>query len=192
MPDFIAVGGRNGQIVGYVSKDYFLQGRAGQGRGATDPWPVYGDDLRTIVGHLVSGKGFVPRGVEPDSIPDIPVVVGPSMSPSGGDSARVAVYVRVGASDRVWIASVSSDGVITTVMSFDAGMGVACMSLPDGGRVAVLDGDPDVGSRRERAVLNVDSGGDATSDVWVDVASSTAISNGAGVPSWWPSGPEAC
>lgn len=61
MPDFIAVGGRNGEIVGYVSKDYFLQERAGPGRGAADPWPVYGDDLRTIVGYLVSGKGFVPR-----------------------------------------------------------------------------------------------------------------------------------
>lgn len=77
-------------------------------------------------------------------------------------------------------------------MSFDAGMGVACISPAEGGRVSVIDGDPEVGSRRERAVLYVDSDGDATSDVWVDVASSTAISNGAGVPDWWPSGPEAC
>jgi len=192
MPDFIAVGGRNGEIVGYVSRNYFLQGRAGQGRGAAGPWPVYADDLRTIVGQLLPGKGFVPRGVDPDSIPDVPVEVGPSARASGDGPHRVAAYVRVAAPGEAWIASVSSVGVITTAMAFDPGMGVACISPAEGGRISVIDGNPEVGPRRERAVLYVESDGGASSDVWVDVGSSSAVSHGFGVPDWWPSAPEAC
>ena len=34
--------------------------------------PVYGSDLQTLVGHMYPGKGFVPLGESPDSVPNLP------------------------------------------------------------------------------------------------------------------------
>ena len=54
-PDFISTYGRDGvSIAGYIPKQYLL-------RGSHDgPMPVYGEDLRTLVGYQVAGEGFVP------------------------------------------------------------------------------------------------------------------------------------
>ena len=68
VPDFIAVAGREGEIVGYVAAADLL----GEAPGATGllvggphpdaPMRVYGFDLQTLVGHMVAGVGFVPLG----------------------------------------------------------------------------------------------------------------------------------
>lgn len=39
-------------------------------------WPVYGEDLKTLVGHMVPGRGFVPLGVDEKSVPTFEAVVG--------------------------------------------------------------------------------------------------------------------
>ena len=65
-PDFIAVAGREDGIAGWVAKSYVfptervVKGRPGALPPADPPEPVYADDLRTVVGYLVVGEGFVP------------------------------------------------------------------------------------------------------------------------------------
>ncbi len=81
-PDFIAVAGRDGGIVGYAPKELLLpQPSLTVGRPGEFDIPVYGEDLRTLVGRLVPGKGYVPLGVDPDTVPDIPVQQAPSLGP---------------------------------------------------------------------------------------------------------------
>jgi hypothetical protein len=78
-PDFIAYAGRTDRIIGWVPKSYLLDpGQHCRGP-QCDPIPVYADDLRTIIGHDVPGRGFVPLGVDPAAVPERPVVVGPSL-----------------------------------------------------------------------------------------------------------------
>ena len=79
VPDFIAYAGRADGIVGCVPKSYLLEpGQRCRGP-QCDPIPVYADDLETLIGHDVPGRGFVPLGVDPAGVPGRPVVVGPSI-----------------------------------------------------------------------------------------------------------------
>jgi hypothetical protein len=80
VPDFIAYSGRADQIIGWVPKSYLLDPAQRCGPGPQcDPIPVYADDLTTLIGHDVPGRGFVPLGVDPAAVPGQPVVVGPSL-----------------------------------------------------------------------------------------------------------------
>lgn len=84
-PDFIAVVAGDGGEVGYVPKRFFFrEGMTSSELPRSDPWPVYAEDLRTLIGHMVQGKGFVPLGVDPATIPDFPVWMGPSVGPVDG------------------------------------------------------------------------------------------------------------
>jgi hypothetical protein len=77
VPDFIAYVGRTDRIIGWVPKSYLLE--PGQHcRVPQCPIPVYADDLVTLIGHDVPGRGFVPLGVDPAAVPERPVLVGPS------------------------------------------------------------------------------------------------------------------
>lgn len=77
-PDFIAAWNRDGTaIAGWIPKDYLLSPELA-GR---DVQPVYGDDLKTLVGHMVADRGFVPIGTDPLSVPEFPAVAGPSGAP---------------------------------------------------------------------------------------------------------------
>jgi hypothetical protein len=65
VPDFVSAYGQDGvTIAGYVPKALLLH--SGSVPGTPDnppqdqPLPVYGEDLTTLVGHMVAGKGFVP------------------------------------------------------------------------------------------------------------------------------------
>ena len=79
VPDFIAYVGGTDRIIGWVPKSYLLE----PGQHCTglqcDPIPVYADDLVTLIGHDVPGRGFVPVGVDPAALPEQPVLVGPSV-----------------------------------------------------------------------------------------------------------------
>ena len=77
-PDFIAFAGQTDHIIGWVPKEYLLGAKTGD---PNAPIPVYADDLRTLIGHDVAGKGFVPLGVDPAGAPNIPVSVAPSAAP---------------------------------------------------------------------------------------------------------------
>lgn len=85
VPDFIAVANPNGDgIVGYVAKEYlFPEPTTARGLPALPDIPVYADDLTTLIGHMVAGRGFVPLGVNPDTVPVRPVQQGPSIAPAG-------------------------------------------------------------------------------------------------------------
>jgi hypothetical protein len=69
VPDFVAVGS-GGKIDGYEPRAYLFS-TAGK---PVSPMvgavgPVYARDLKTLVGHMVPGVGFVPLGRSPDSEP---------------------------------------------------------------------------------------------------------------------------
>ena len=79
VPDFIAYAGRPDGIIGWVPKSYLVDpGQHCRGL-QCDPIPVYADNLVTLIGHDVPGRGFVPLGVDPAAVPEQPAVVGPSL-----------------------------------------------------------------------------------------------------------------
>jgi len=82
VPDYISQLGRDGTIVGYTSKVALTDPTGGArdalGRPMAATWPVFADDLKTVVGHLVPDKGFIPVGVDPASVDSFPVRVAPA------------------------------------------------------------------------------------------------------------------
>jgi len=84
VPDFVPVWGRDGtSVAGYIPKAYLLGSSmptVTSSRPEGDIAPVYADDLTTLVGHMYPDRGFVPLGVDPNSIPTIPVQQGPPSS----------------------------------------------------------------------------------------------------------------
>jgi hypothetical protein len=64
-PDYIAIRGKDG-VVGYAKKaDIYSLPRK-------EPLDVYARDLKTMVGRLYNNKGFIPVGVDPDSVTTFP------------------------------------------------------------------------------------------------------------------------
>jgi len=82
VPDYIEALGRDGQPVGYVTREDALglgpQITDNTGRPVDVPITVYAGDLATVVGHMVPGRGFVPLGADPKSIPEYDVKTGPA------------------------------------------------------------------------------------------------------------------
>lgn len=87
-PDFVSVWGSDGAtIAGYAPKRYLLDPGSNLTPGSPsnppqpEPVPVYGEDLATLVGHMVPGVGFVALGLT--GIPTGPSAsVAPSVAPS--------------------------------------------------------------------------------------------------------------
>ncbi len=79
VPDFVAYAGRTDRIIGWVPKSYLLDPSQHCNGPQCDPIPVFADDLTTLIGHDVPGRGFVALGVDPAMVPERPVMVGPSM-----------------------------------------------------------------------------------------------------------------
>jgi hypothetical protein len=85
-PDFVQAVGRNGDVVGYIPKEYFVTQTGPvtdaplgpDGRPTSNTKPVYGDDLKTLVGHFVPGIGFVPIGTDPRTVPSFVVEAAPA------------------------------------------------------------------------------------------------------------------
>jgi hypothetical protein len=73
VPDFISTFGRNGKVVGYVPKAYLFPSVSATPSVGESPVggvdPVYASDLRTLVGHIYPGVGYVPLGTDPSSEP---------------------------------------------------------------------------------------------------------------------------
>ena len=76
VPDFVPAMDPDGKTAGYVSK-------IDLNNNAVIDVPVYAEDLKTVVGYMVPDKGFVPLGVDPNSIRSIPFEAGPSGAPLG-------------------------------------------------------------------------------------------------------------
>lgn len=169
VPDFVSVAGNNG-IVGYVPKAVVLEPTG------DEAIPVVGEDLQTVVGHLVPGKGFVPLGVDPATVPERPVEQGPSAAPAGGLTR--AIYVRNQAAGRIWLAVNRPDE--PGAAAFDGGMGVSC-GLEPAGSLTVWVREP-----ADLAVGHLPVGARVT---WVDRAADGTVRTGEGVPDWWSGGP---
>ncbi len=67
VPDFIPALDRAGNQVGYVSRDLAMPDASKAGSEA--PIPVYADDLTTVVGSMVPGRGFVHLGARTSDVP---------------------------------------------------------------------------------------------------------------------------
>ena len=104
-PDFIAVAAPDGGIAGYVPKAYlFPDVSVANGRPGPTDVPVYGEDLRTLVGHMVAGRGFVPVGVDPLTVPTFQVETAPSPVAAPTGSTDLTLYVRNATARQVWFA----------------------------------------------------------------------------------------
>jgi hypothetical protein len=190
-PDFIAVWDRDGvRIAGYVPRSYLFPAPTVVPIGAEDPpMPVYAADLRTLVGHMVAGKGFVPVGVDPASIADIPVEAGPAGpvdAPSGGPlPGTLALYVRTESSRTAWFGQRRGAGFVTAT-GFDAD-GAGCFELEVGDEIGLYDRSPDdPAAGRMRIIETVDGGEPAGMATWVVITRGGVVTQGAGKPEWWP------
>jgi len=187
VPDFVAVAGNEG-VVGYVAKDAVLGG-------ATDQtWPVYADDLRTVVGHMVEGRGFVPIGVDPAAVPTFEVRVGPVDPNATPQADQVLVYVRNASPVEAWIVVMTGAEIMPAGGGFpaDGYMGVWCGHVPPGSRLVLLDRSAvDANAKPKQTVY---FGAEAAGAVsrFLDVAPDGTAVVGDGVPAWWLDGDPPC
>jgi len=73
VPELIAFVGQTDHVIGWVPSAFLLR----QGV-ADDAIPVDADDLATLIGHSVPGKGFVPLGADPVLMTERPSQAVPS------------------------------------------------------------------------------------------------------------------
>lgn len=183
VPDFVAVAGPVG-IAGYVAKEAVL------GAGEST-WPVYGSDLRTVVGHMVPNRGFVPLGVDPGSVPTFDVRVNPAEPPASLAAGVVRVYVRNEAPVETWIAVITLGRVQPGGVGFPGigYIGIACLSVPDGSRLVLLDRSAvDLGATAVKT-LHVGGAPAEPGGLWLDVLPDGTTQTGPGRPGWWTSDP---
>lgn len=67
VPDFVPVLDRSGEPAGYVSA--LEMGLLPNNPPGDEAVVVYAEDLQTVVGHMVPGRGFVALGEDVDSVP---------------------------------------------------------------------------------------------------------------------------
>lgn len=176
-PDFIAVAGRGSGIAGYARREDVL-GIGGE------PFPVYGDDLRTVVGQMVPGKGFIPVGTDPNAVPRIPVVAGPaSQLPS--DTSKVVLYVRNDSPGTIHTAIVI-EGIVTAGGGFSGHeMGVECDSMPVAAQLVLLDRSATNPGATVQDVLYTRGAEPNPPSLWIVVGNGGTTTHGFGVPAWW-------
>ena len=187
-PDFIAVAGPDGGIAGYVPKAYlFPDASAANGRPGPTDVPVYGEDVRTLVGHMVAGRGFVPLGVDPLTVATFRAQTAPSPIAAPTGSTDVTLYVRNATAGQAWFAvhDVGAQG-------YGNGRGVGCFHLVVGEELVMFDRAPGDAGARPLRVLFGRTQAVGRPVLWVDIAADGSISQGAGVPAWWHGEPQAC
>ncbi len=145
VPDFVATVGKGGKVIGYVPKaDLFPPSTTGVHLGPQTPLvvePVYAGDLRTLVGHLYPGVGFVPRGVKPSTetcLPETTVANG-QVQPIPCPSSSVTVPSVVGMFTPTAVGKLSGLGLnvqIVNVKSSSVAPGhIVSISPPAGSNV---------------------------------------------------------
>jgi len=182
VPDFVAVAGRNGGIAGYVRKEavFDTSDRA---------WPVFAPDLRTVIGQLVPGRGFVPGGVDPSAVPTFPVFAGSPDSLATSSAGTQAVFVRNASPRAIWLAvRVFSDGVVTYQDAAqywgDGFIGAGCFTMPIGSDLVLLYESPaDRGGAGIRLVLAQSYPEPAAR--YIEIADDGTALTGIGRPPWW-------
>jgi hypothetical protein len=189
-PDFIAVAGPDGGIVGYIPKRFLFPEPTTTVDLQEPEWPVYAEDLRTLIGHMVAGRGFVPLGVDPHSVPTFRVEQGPSSAPPSGEPTSLTIYVRSAVQETAWFAVLAA-GDLVGGQGYN-GIGVGCVAIEAGGQLVLLDRRPqDDGVQTLRTIYSPGKVGSLPT-LWVDIGADGAISQGEGVPIWWTSEPQGC
>lgn len=116
-PDFIEVAIDRPGMRGYVTRaDYARLDPSGIGVN------VVGDDLRTVIGSLIPGKGFIPVGADPALVSLIPAVEGMSTPPGGTNDIPVYVWNRSSLP-----VTVHAPGTAVTISFDPAQPGVGCL-----------------------------------------------------------------
>ena len=187
-PDFIAVAGNDGGVAGYVPRQYLLaEPTTTVARPEEPEIPVYADDLQTLIGHMVAGRGFVPVGVDPLTVPLIPFQAGPSAAVQPSASTDLTLYVWNATTQQAWFAVHE-----TVAAGFANGGGVGCFNLVVGEQLVMLDRAPqEAGARMLRILFRRTQANDRPI-LWVDIGADGAISQGEGVPTWWEGDPQIC
>lgn len=182
-PDFIAVAGRDAGIAGYARKaDVLEPGDA--------PFPVFADDLQTVVGQVVPGKGFMPAGVDPNTVPKIPAVAAPS-GQGQSDGSKVVLYVRNDASTEIHDAVLVGDEIRESGGFWGQNIGAGCYSMPVGSRLVLLDRsatEPGASLLRE---IYTRGGERVGPSLWIVISKDGTIGQGTGIPDWWGA-PQSC
>lgn len=204
-PDFIAVAGREEGIAGYVAKSWLfpaedtVPGRPGDLPPEDPPWPVYADDLQTLVGYMVVGRGFVPLSTDPTAAPTSRTVEEPTPeepTPSLGTPvpigprSNVLLYVRNVSRQTAWFV-VRPMVAPPSAVGFDGGAGNACLVVPAGGQLLRLDRAPQEAATRTVQVV-VSAGETPPGSLWLDIAADGSVTGGTGVPDWWSDPPGSC
>ena len=177
-PDFLAVADRTAGIAGYARKGDVL--------GPSDnPFPVYADDLRTLVGHMVPGVGFVPLGVDPASLPTFSVSEAPAGTGSAS-SGKVALYVRNDGEAIAWVTVLLDGKPSDSTGYFGLNLGAGCYGMPPGSRLVLLDHPlaPGPGPAVVRQ-LYASVGESNPPSIWLVVGRDGILQQGEGVPAWW-------
>ena len=73
VPDFISTWGRDGKIVGYIPRAYLFP-EPNQPVKVGGIAPVYASNLKTLVGYMYPGVGYVALGESPASQPCMPAI----------------------------------------------------------------------------------------------------------------------
>jgi hypothetical protein len=193
-PDFVPVQSRDGTAVaGYVPKEYLVQSMptftASRSEGQVAP--VYADDLTTLVGHMYPGRGFVPLGVDPDSVPTIPVQQGPAVSAPVGPATSLTLYVRSAAPTTRWFDVVPANATVGAVGATIPIL-VACLDVPLGGQAVMFDRPPQNAGAVMLRVIYQRVVADGWPTLWVDIATDGTVRQGTGMPSWWVGPPPPC
>jgi hypothetical protein len=169
-------------IAGYVAKDAVLDP-------SDSTWPVYASDLQTVVGHMIPGRGFVAVGVDPATVPTFDVIAGPGGTPGVPAPGMVREYVRNGASAEAWVAVLRQGRVQPGGAGFPGGtyIGVACLSVPDGSLLVLLDRSPVDARAAPVKTLFVGQKSAEPVSLWLDVLADGTPRTGTGRPYWWTS-----
>jgi hypothetical protein len=195
-PDFIAVAGRDGGIAGYVPKAYLFPTPTTTIERPMEPdIPVYADDLRTLIGHMVPGKGFVPLGVDPAAVSTIPVRQGPALASPAGESGSLTLYVRSATPRATWFAVVSPGEAVGAGAIGAQGyntIGVGCLDVAAGSQLVMVDRPPQDAGATILGVIYQAAGANDNPTLWVDMGADGTASHGVGVPSWWSGPPQVC
>lgn len=183
-PDFVAVAGRNGGIAGYARKEDVLGPRAAA-------VPVYGDDLRTVIGQMVPGRGFVPTGIDPSTVPTLAVQVAPSGAPSGTSNGQIVVYVRNDAVTQVWVTVLVDGRPWDTTGFWGQNKATGCYSMPAGSRLVMLDRAPEQAGAKVLREIYVRGPETDPPSLWISIGTDGQIQQGTGAPAWWGA-PQSC
>lgn len=187
VPDFIAVAGDDGGIAGYMPKEYLFPEQADSGRPGDTDWPVFAEDLQSLIGHMVTGRGFVALGVDPATVPTFAVRTRPSLAAPPGGTTSLTLYVRNGTTQQAWFAVHPE-----SASGYNHGLGVGCFNAVAGEALVMLDRAPQDADAQILLTIHRRTEAKEGPTLWVDVGSDGAISQGEGVPEWWVGDPQVC